>query len=39
LTIEGILNFREVPRLPVIDTSAFKKAPKEKQGGQGALDL
>jgi site-specific DNA-methyltransferase (adenine-specific) len=39
LTIEGILNFREVPRLPVIDTTAFKKAPKEKQGGQSALDL
>jgi site-specific DNA-methyltransferase (adenine-specific) len=39
LTIGGILNYREVPRLPVIDTSAFKKAPKEKQGGQGALDL
>lgn len=28
-----------IPRLPVIDTTAFKKAPKEKQGGQGALDL
>ena len=39
LTIEGILNFREVPRLPVIDTTAFKKAPKEKQAGQTALDL
>jgi site-specific DNA-methyltransferase (adenine-specific) len=39
LTIEGILNFREVPRLPVIDTTAFKKAPKEKQGGQSKLDL
>ncbi len=39
LTIEGILNFREVPRLPVIDTTAFKKAPKEKQAGQAALDL
>ena len=39
LTIEGILSFREVPRLPVIDTTAFKKAPKEKQAGQAALDL
>jgi DNA modification methylase len=39
LTIDGILNFRETPRLPVIDTTAFKKAPKEKQKGQGALDL
>jgi site-specific DNA-methyltransferase (adenine-specific) len=39
LTIEGILTFREVPRLPVIDSTAFKKAPKEKQAGQAALDL
>ncbi len=39
LTIEGILNFREVPRLPVIDTTAFKKAPKEKAQGQGNLGL
>lgn len=40
LTIEGLLEFRETPRLPAIDASAFKKAPKEKPtGGQGALDL
>jgi site-specific DNA-methyltransferase (adenine-specific) len=39
LTIEGILSFKEFPRLPVIDTTAFKKAPKEKQAGQAALDL
>ncbi len=29
LTIEGMLNFREVPRLPAINSSAFKKAPAE----------
>jgi site-specific DNA-methyltransferase (adenine-specific) len=39
LTIEGILSFREFPRLPVIDTTAFKKAPKERQAGQGNLGL
>ena len=39
LTTGGILNYRDVPRLPVIDTSAFKKAPKEKRGGQGDLGL
>jgi site-specific DNA-methyltransferase (adenine-specific) len=38
-TIADILNFREIPRKPVIDTTAFKKAPKEKQGGQGDLGL
>jgi site-specific DNA-methyltransferase (adenine-specific) len=39
LTIDGILNFREVPRLPVVDTTAFKKAPKEKQAGQSGFDF
>lgn len=39
LTIEGILEHREVPRLPAVDSSAFKKAPKEKQQGQTSLDL
>jgi site-specific DNA-methyltransferase (adenine-specific) len=39
LTIEGILDFREVPRLPVIDSGGFKKAPKEKAAGQGRLDV
>lgn len=39
LTIEGILDHREVPRLPAVDSSAFKKAPKEKQQGQTSLDL
>jgi len=34
LTIEGILSFREVPRLPVIDAGNFRKAPKEKAGEQ-----
>jgi len=39
LTIEGILNFREVPRLPIIDSSAFKKAPKEKSEKQSDFDF
>lgn len=39
LTIDGILNFRETPRLPAIDSSAFKKAPKEKPSEQGDLGL
>lgn len=39
LTIEGILDFREVPRLPVIDAGGFKKAPKEKAGGQAGFEF
>lgn len=39
LTIEGMLNFREVPRLPAIDSSAFKKAPAEAGIRQGDLGL
>ncbi len=39
LTIRDILESYKMPRLPVIDTTAFKKAPKEKQVGQAALDL
>lgn len=41
LTIEGLLNFSESARLPVVDSSAFKKAPKEKLSAkdQGRLEL
>jgi site-specific DNA-methyltransferase (adenine-specific) len=40
LTIEGILNFSEFPRLPVIDAGGFRKAPKEKEkGAQGEMEL
>jgi hypothetical protein len=39
LTIEGILDFREVPRLPVIDAGGFKKAPKEKACGQAGFEF
>jgi site-specific DNA-methyltransferase (adenine-specific) len=39
LTIEGILNFTDYARIPIPDSAAFKKAPKEKQAGQKALDL
>jgi len=28
-----------VPRLPVVDSTAFKKAPKEKQAGQTGFDF
>ncbi|MCU0832492.1 MAG: hypothetical protein MUC58_13460 [Rhizobiaceae bacterium] len=40
LTIEGLLSYSEAARLPVVDSSAFKKAPKEKpKGDQGDLGL
>ena len=39
LTIEGLLDYSEFARLPVVDSTAFKKAPKEKAAGQGKLDL
>ncbi|GIL00856.1 MAG: restriction endonuclease subunit M [Alphaproteobacteria bacterium] len=39
LTIQGLLEFREFARLPAVDASAFRKAPKEKSTDQGALDL
>jgi len=28
-----------VPRLPVVDSTAFKMAPKEKQAGQAGFDF
>lgn len=37
LTIEGIFDFREVPRLPVIDAGGFKKAPRERAKSRGTL--
>ena len=40
LTIEGLLANTEFARLPAIDSSVFKKAPKEKpKGEQGDLGL
>jgi site-specific DNA-methyltransferase (adenine-specific) len=39
LTIDDILSFRKVPRLPVVDSSAFKKAKREEKSSQGKLDL
>jgi site-specific DNA-methyltransferase (adenine-specific) len=39
LTVEGILEHREFPRLPAVDASAFKKAPKETKSTQGDLGL
>jgi hypothetical protein len=32
-------DFREVQRLPVIDAGGFKKAPKEKAGGQAGFEF
>lgn len=37
LTIEGLLDYREVARLPAIDSSSFKKAPKEKRQDQDSF--
>lgn len=34
LTIEGLLNFSEMPRLPAVDSSSFRKAPKERSKDQ-----
>ena len=39
LTIEGILDFREVPRLPVIDAGGFRKAPREKTDKQSGFEF
>ncbi|MDP3895587.1 MAG: site-specific DNA-methyltransferase [Mesorhizobium sp.] len=39
LTVEGLLDHREFARLPAIDSSSFKKAPKEKQPGQEGFDF
>lgn len=39
LTIEDILERYKVPSLPLIDPSAFKKAPKEESGKQESFDL
>ncbi|MFZ1816077.1 MAG: DNA methyltransferase [Rhizobiaceae bacterium] len=40
LTIEGLLSHREFARLPAIDSSVFKKAPKEnKTGDQGDFGI
>lgn len=36
LTIEGILDYREVPRLPAVDSGGFKKAPKERRAARRA---
>lgn len=38
LTIEGIPNFREVPRLPMIDTGGFRNVPRKAPNGkQGSI--
>jgi hypothetical protein len=37
-TIEDLLSYR-MPRLPAIDSSAFRKAPKEKSESQAGFDF
>lgn len=39
LTIDDILTFKKTPRLPVVDSSAFRKAKREEKSDQGKLDL
>lgn len=39
LTIDEILTFKKTPRLPVVDSSAFRKARREEKADQGKLDL
>ena len=39
LTIKGILNFSEFPRLPLVDDTSFKKAKREDTSKQGKLDI
>jgi adenine specific DNA methylase Mod len=39
LTIADILTFKKTPRLPVVDSSAFRKAKRETRNDQGKLDL
>ena len=39
LTIEGLLTGTEHPRLPIVDSTVFKKARREERGGQGDLGL
>jgi hypothetical protein len=31
--------YDQLPRLPVIDAGGFKKAPREKAGGQAGFEL
>ena len=39
LTIDDILTFKKTPRLPVVDSSAFRKAKREEKTDQGKFDL
>ena len=39
LTIDDILTFKKTPRLPVVDSSAFRKAKREEKVDQGKFDL
>ena len=37
LTVEGLLNYTESARLPAVDSSAFRKAPREKTQDQAGF--
>ncbi|MFN4274364.1 MAG: restriction endonuclease [Aliihoeflea sp.] len=39
LTIEGLLDHREFARLPAVDASSFRKAPKEKKDNQAGFEF
>lgn len=39
LTIEGLLEHREFARLPAVDASSFRKAPKEKRDNQTGFEF
>jgi hypothetical protein len=39
LTIEGLLSGAEHPRLPIIDSTVFRKAKREEKKTQGELGI
>lgn len=39
LTVEGLLSGAEHPRLPIVDSTVFKKARREEKRTQGELGL
>ena len=36
-TVEGLLNYTESARLPAVDSSAFRKAPREETQDQAGF--
>ena len=39
LTVEGLLSGAEHPRLPIVDSSVFKKSRREQTTSQGELGI